>query len=471
MEKGANTFEYFFLITNVFILFIFYFHFYKNRHWFLRTYIIGKSLQLAGMLLLEFGRYLSFLQDRDITSIFFIVGFPFEIFGLISYDGRFSKKIFHSFVIASIILCIADVVMMLQHLKGILLPFTSIFFYNYGGIVLLSKKDKSRFRYLIGGSFIVYFLISLIIGLILISHPGHQSMFVQGIMQPPRNNILDLYSSLIYFVMIVSSIGYLVILKEQDELALDIANELMSKENLNLKKLDEQKNEFFSLIAHDLRGPIGTLTNLTEMLVGSRDKFRQVDYEKWLDLINQTATRTYTLLNNLLQWARSESGTLTPNPEIINLKELIDDVIRLMQAFAEGKNIQLTSNCPGDIEIFADREMIRTVIRNLISNGIKFTNNNGSIQVKAKHGKHPVISVTDSGIGMSSEVKNNLFALNSSYSTPGTNKEEGSGIGLKLTQEFVKRNNGRIWIESTEDVGTTFYVKLPARGTDNVMIN
>lgn len=458
--------EYFFLITNAYILFIFYFHFYKNRYWFLRTYIFGKSLQLAGILLIEFSRSISFLQNWDITSIFFMVGFPFEIFGLISYDGHFNKKIFHSFVIATIILCIADVVMIPLQLTGALFPFASIFFYSYGGIILLRKKDKSRFRYLIGVTFIVYSLVSVLMGMILISQGGLPPWPdpVHDIMPPSGNNIIELHSSLLYFVMIVSSIGYLVILKEQDELALDIANERISKENLNLKKLDEQKNEFFSLIAHDLRGPIGTLTNLTEMLVGSRDKYRQVDYEKWLNLISQTATRTYTLLNNLLQWARSESGTLIPNPEIINLKELIDDVIRLMQAFAQGKNITLTSDCPGDIEIFADKEMIRTVIRNLISNAIKFTNNNGSILVKAKHGKHPVISVTDSGIGMSSEVKNNLFALNSDFSTPGTNKEEGSGLGLKLTHEFVRRNNGRIWIKSTEDVGTTFYVRLPGRG-------
>jgi signal transduction histidine kinase len=108
-----------------------------------------------------------------------------------------------------------------------------------------------------------------------------------------------------------------------------------------------------------------------------------------------------------------------------------------------------------------DREMTRTVIRNLISNAIKFTKENGNIELNAKPGEEVIFSVSDSGIGMSQEVINKLFALDSNYSTPGTNKEEGSGLGIKLTHEFVSKNNGRIWAESTLDVGSTFYVSFP----------
>ena len=129
-----------------------------------------------------------------------------------------------------------------------------------------------------------------------------------------------------------------------------------------------------------------------------------------------------------------------------------------------GKNIQLTSTGVDNIMAFADAEMMRTVIRNLISNAIKFTNSGGNIRVDIKQAKMPVISVTDTGLGMSSEIQNKLFALDSNYTTPGTNKEEGSGIGLKLSHEFVIKNNGKIWVESTLGVGTTFYVSLPATG-------
>jgi two-component system, sensor histidine kinase and response regulator len=463
MERGLGPFQYFFLINNLYILFIFIFHFYKNRHWFLRTYIIGKSLQLLGILAIEFGKNNSLSNTMGIADLFFIVGFPFEIFGLISYNGHFNKKIFNIFLYTTILICLADVVMMLKQSKIGIISFSSIFFYIYAGIVLLIKKDRSRFRYLIGVTFIAYSIFSGIMALI--PNPDMPPIptpsSIKNMMPPIKNNIRESYESFMYFVMLVSSIGYLVILKEQDEFALDKAKEQINKENLTLKKIDGEKTKFFSIIAHDLRGPIGTLAKLTEILVESKSKFKEADFDKWLSMINQTATRTYTLLNNLLQWARSESGALMPHPEIIILKELSDEVIHLMQAFAHGKNIQLESNCPDNIQIFVDREMTRTVIRNLISNAIKFTKENGTIQVNAKQGEEIIYSVSDSGIGMSKEVINKLFALDSNYSTPGTNKEEGSGLGIKLTNEFVSKNNGRIWVESTLGVGSTFYVSFP----------
>jgi two-component system, sensor histidine kinase and response regulator len=472
MGNGPQPFEYFYLISNVYILFIFCFHYYRNRHWFLRTYIIGKSLQLAAILLLQTSKFFLFTGQMEVASMFLIAGFPFEIFGIISYDGRSNNKTFNVFLYATILFCLINMVMIFMNLEPAMIWIGSIFFYNYGGIVLLSRKDKSRFRYLIGVVFIAFSLFSAIFTLIDLFHFAYPpDMPPPGDMMPPNNNILESYKTImesyngmIYFVMLVSSIGYLVILKEQDEVALEIANTKISKENITLKKLDEEKNKFFSIIAHDLRGPIGTLAGLTEMLIESKERQETGEYEKELDLINLTATRTYTLLNNLLQWARSESGALTPHPEMIDMNGMTDEVVRLMQPFAMGKNIQLTNTGADNIKAFADPEMMRTVIRNLISNAIKFTNSGGNIRVDIKQTNIPVISVTDNGLGMSSEIQNKLFALDSNYTTPGTNKEEGSGIGLKLSHEFVIKNNGKIWVESTLGVGTTFYVSLPATG-------
>jgi signal transduction histidine kinase len=456
-----NPFEYFFLISNVYILLIFFFYFYKNRHWFLRTYIIGKTIQLAGILLFEFSKSMPGSIFTDIAGILFIVCLPFEIFGIISYNGRFDKKTFKIFFYATIILCILDLIGRPLHLRINIYDLSTVLFYCYGGIVLLRLKDKSRFRYLIGINLLLYSFLATILIISITQMAFHpDEVFIPGNM-PRFNNIRETYNNLIYFIMLVTSIGYLVILKEQDEFALDLANEQINKENLMLKKLDEDKNKFFSIIAHDLKGPIGTLTNLTELLIESKENHREKEYDKWLNLINQTATRTNTLLNNLLQWGRSESGALVTHPETIDLKHLINEVIRLMQPFAQGKDIHLMNNCPDNCIIFADKEMIRFVIRNLISNAIKFTKENGNICLHATSDKETILTITDTGIGMSSKVIGNLFAFDSTYSTRGTNNEEGSGLGLKLTSEFVTKNSGRIWAESTPGVGTTFYVSLP----------
>jgi two-component system, sensor histidine kinase and response regulator len=303
MENGPNSFGYFFLISNLYILFVYYFHFYKNRHWFLRTYIIGKSLQLAGMILLEFWRNSPPDYHWDIAGIFFIICFPIEIFGIISYDGYFNKRIFRVFLYVTILLCITNLVVLIGRIRLELIQLSSLFFYTFGGVVLLRKNDKSRFRYLIGITYLAYSFITIFLILVIAMHISSQlpQDFSPDTIYPIYK-IRQLHDNMIYFVMIISSIGYLVILKEQDEWDLEIANKRINEENLGLKKLDEEKNKFFSLMAHDLKGPIGSLANLTELLLESKDKLQLKDYEKWMNLINQSATRTYTLLNNLLQW-------------------------------------------------------------------------------------------------------------------------------------------------------------------------
>jgi signal transduction histidine kinase len=154
---------------------------------------------------------------------------------------------------------------------------------------------------------------------------------------------------------------------------------------------------------------------------------------------------------------------LNPNPERIKLNEIINEVVRLQQVFALSKNIQLINNCTEEMVVYADKEMMMTVIRNLLSNAIKFTMNNGEVQINKQPGNDIVIGISDNGLGMSNDVVKKLFAINSTYTTPGTNNEEGTGLGLKLTSEFINKNKGKIWVESTKGKGSTFFIKLSSK--------
>ena len=463
--------SYYILISNIYILFIFFYHYLKNRQWFVRYYIIGKTMQVAGLLMFGLIKSHEILDTWYPNGFLIIAGFSFEIFGIISYDSLFNKKISRQFIFATgllFLLLISSVRFHKMHV--IVLDAGTFFFFSYGGVLLLKKKDKSRFRPIIGYTFIIYSLFRLVGLIVSVSTnmpempPPDMEMVPHAMPQPELNfNIGDTSRKLMYLVTVISSISYLIILKEQDELAIARVNKQMAKENKSLRALDEEKNKFLSIVAHDLKGPIGTLANITEMLVEQKKRLEREDYEKWLTIIKESTTRTYTFLNNLLQWARSESGNLTPKPVMLNVKELATEIIKLMEVYAGNKHISLVNNCPDNAMIYADKEMISTVLRNLISNGIKFTDKDGTISVTAKVGDTTTISVTDTGVGISAEKVKKIFDLDSQYSTKGTQNENGTGLGLKLSYEFVEKNNGKMWVKSEPGKGSSFYFSLPKR--------
>ncbi len=473
--RGMN-FDYF-LISNIYILFIFIYQYLKNKQWFVKYYIIGRALQLMGILLMDITRQPFFTDTLHMHGLLIIVGMPFEIFGLISYNEKFNKERLIQFMLLSgLLLLLLVIPTKIKQINIISIDTGTFFFFLFGGIQLIKKKDNSKFRLIIGYSFIIYalFRLAAIISTLLTANPefmlpppdNNLPQQIPQLMPPPDHrgfNIAGASQTLMYFVSIISSISYLIILKEQDELAIARINKQIAKENKNLKALDEEKNKFFSIVAHDLKNPIGTLASISEMLVDKKSKLQREDYERWIAIIKESTTRTYTFLNNLLQWARSESGTLNPNPVILNSKEITNEIIRLMDTYAQNKQIEIHNNCPDDVVIYADKEMISTVLRNLISNAIKFTNKEGVISIDAKKGKTTTMSVTDSGVGIKAEKAKNIFNLDSSHSTDGTENEKGTGLGLKLSYEFIEKNNGEIWLKSEPGKGSTFYFNLPSQ--------
>lgn len=231
---------------------------------------------------------------------------------------------------------------------------------------------------------------------------------------------------------------------------------------LELEEVNKTKDRFFSIIAHDLRNPFNSLLGITENLIENFNDFEPEEIKEYLTLLLQSSQQGYNLLENLLNWSRSQTGKLKINAKVLNVSELIDTSIELMLNNAASKNLEIINNVSFDILAFADENMITTVLRNLLSNAIKFTPYNGSIRFEAtKHKKMIEVCIADNGVGMTEETMNNLFKIDVFTSTLGTNKEPGTGLGIILCKEFIEKNNGKIWVESSLNNGTIFYFSVP----------
>jgi len=241
--------------------------------------------------------------------------------------------------------------------------------------------------------------------------------------------------------------------------------------HLKLKYSQEQlqtanlaKDKFFSIIAHDLRAPVGNLGNGLDLIV---KKFGEYEDEKKLRLMNQlrhSAKRVCDLLENLLYWARSQRNEIDYRPENIDLRKIVEENIRLFSGIAKDKSVFLHSEISEDIPAYADADMAMLIVRNLISNALKFTDESGEIRVKAVSGGYfAEVSVADSGVGISKEDMKKLFNFNRHFTTYGTRNEKGSGLGLVLCNEFVRKNGGEIWVRSEDGEGSEFKFTLPGK--------
>jgi signal transduction histidine kinase len=229
-----------------------------------------------------------------------------------------------------------------------------------------------------------------------------------------------------------------------------------------LAELNRTKDKFFSIIAHDLKNPFNTLLGFSELLLENMPMFKPEQIEEYISIIFETSRSSYSLLENLLDWSRSQTGRIKLLKEEIDLYRIANENIKLLDSPALKKEIQLNNDIyPGTIA-FADNNMINTVIRNLLSNAVKYTGLGGVINIDCeKKGDLLCIHVRDNGIGMKPEVVEKLFRIDESISTKGTADETGTGLGLILCKEFIERNGGRLWVESDPDEGSIFYFTIP----------
>ena len=245
--------------------------------------------------------------------------------------------------------------------------------------------------------------------------------------------------------------------------------ESLEKVNKDLTDANNTKDKMFSIISHDLLGPIGNIKESLEVIVSGEVTMDEKNMQSFLQSVWASVGSSYSLLENLLFWARSQQGRLAHKPKKINLSTLIKDTIHLLKGVASQKSIQLKSNLQTEEMVFADRNAVKTILRNLMSNAIKFTEANGLITIDAKKRDDGflLISLADNGIGMDQKTKDNLFQKFKNEPRWGTDGEKGVGLGLVITREFVEKHRGTIWVNSEVGKGSTFYFTLPREQEGN----
>jgi signal transduction histidine kinase len=237
------------------------------------------------------------------------------------------------------------------------------------------------------------------------------------------------------------------------------------KAEKQLIQLNTDKDRFISILAHDLRSPFFSLLGLSEML---RNKLREYSIEKtekMVDSICNVARKTYELLEDTLQWANVKSKNLTYSPATLNLSEIITEVAEILEPSAKLKNITIGINSNIDLPVFADIYMLKAILRNLVSNALKYTNEGGRIEISSStDNSFTIVKIKDNGIGIVPEILEKLFNISSIHSSKGTANETGTGLGLLLCKEFVDRHGGKIWIESELYKGTQVSFTIPNQG-------
>lgn len=248
---------------------------------------------------------------------------------------------------------------------------------------------------------------------------------------------------------------------EQKNKEISNALEQIQKQKEQLEEVNQSKDRFFSIIAHDLRSPINSLLGFTNLLSNYADAMTTTEVKKISNDLNKSLQNVLQLIEDLLTWARSQMNKVDFKPENVSINQIIKDDLELSTILFDKKEILLKTDIEPQLYAFADGDHVKFVLRNLITNALKFTNRNGEVCIKAfNKEKFIQIDVRDNGVGMPPEVRDKLFKMDTVKSTTGTDNEKGTGLGLLLCKEFIKKNGGDIWVESKENEGSCFSFTL-----------
>lgn len=252
-------------------------------------------------------------------------------------------------------------------------------------------------------------------------------------------------------------------------IARDITDRKNAEQKLKESKLELEdqihlKDKFLSIIAHDLRDPFNILIGYSDLILNQLNDVDQEKLEKYIQAINISSNNAYNLLNNLLDWSKSESRKINYTPEEFNISKTIDHVVASLNYAASAKEIMIRKKYEDHILVYCDENMLKTVLRNLIGNAIKFSYKKSELFIKVSTEKHQlIVSIADTGIGMNEETLEKIFLPESQFTKPGTVNERGTGLGLKISKEFVTEWGGRIWVDSTFGKGSTFSFSIPKK--------
>lgn len=266
-------------------------------------------------------------------------------------------------------------------------------------------------------------------------------------------------------VVVVVLILYLYALKRRSNKQLKAVNAKVEQQNIELQNLNATKDKFFSILGHDLKSPLNSLSSFSSLLINYFDSLSKEEIQTLAKDLDKSLKNLYSLLDNLLEWARSQTGNINFTPEQFDLTTVLQENKELLQIQATSKEIIIHQDRTTPLIVLTHKHSITTVVRNLIANAIKFTPQGGSIKLQTSEKQHEVIvSIADTGVGMSDAVIQKLFRIDSKVSTLGTANEKGTGLGLVLCKDFVEKNGGRLWVESEEGKGSVFYFSIPNKG-------
>lgn len=276
-----------------------------------------------------------------------------------------------------------------------------------------------------------------------------------------NDNIYTLYLLISTSLLNIYSSKYVLVTIEDITKERNLQKELKEREK-QLEELIATKDKFFSIISHDLKNPFATISGFAKLLLEDYSNFGDEEREYFLRLIIQSSDNTYKLLENLLLWSKVQVGKMHSNLEKVYIADIINDEVSQLRSMADKKNIQINVSLTNNLSISLDKFMISTVLRNLITNAIKFTPKSGLISINAEEKNNKIkVSVKDNGVGIDNDNISKLFKTTEKFSLQGTEQEEGSGLGLILCKEFIDLHKGEIWVESQKGKGTCFTFSLP----------
>ncbi|MBT1690154.1 sensor histidine kinase [Dawidia soli] len=273
---------------------------------------------------------------------------------------------------------------------------------------------------------------------------------------------LYLYAFIALAVVILLLVLYQYMMKQRTNRMLEQTNATIQQQNLALQDLNATKDKFFSIISHDLKGPLNSLTSFSGLLINHTDSLSKDEIRMLAQDLDKSVKNLFALLENLLEWSRSQTGNIEFRPEVFDLATVMEENKALLTAQAQTKKIELAYKSEGTRIVQAHKNSVTTVVRNLLSNAIKFTPEGGSIWLTAESRQGQMqVAIADNGVGMSPEVVQKLFRIDTKHSTKGTANEKGTGLGLILCKDFIEKNGGRIWVESEPGKGSVFVFTLP----------
>ncbi len=461
-----------------FVFFIFYLIIYFSR----REYQKQQFLFFAFMNLFFVISYINNIFTHDFSNTFLLekiarVGFPLFIYVgicfLLEYTNLFKKKKILKAALVVFYLPAVIMVLIPETTTGVIkaynsYPLISLFIGNLVLFILtlmffLREKDlRSGFLFMI-------FMLNVFAGFI----DGYYFAVLKTkpyVLLTP--NTVFAINLIIFFILAVdhSKLYHLALnsSKKLEKLNQELENLVDKRTQKTIEyanKLEEANNtkdKFFSIIAHDLKNPFNTLIGYSDILKSDFREYGQDEIFQHLNVIYDTSVNGYNLLENLLKWSQSQTNKLLFEPSKINLHEIVQMCIEDNENQSQFKDIDVINDIPEAFHIVADENLLKTVLRNLINNAVKFTHRNGMISIGCKKDKEVVeVYVKDTGIGMSNNEKQKIFKIDTVNSKPGTEKEKGSGLGLILCKEFVEKHGGTIWVESQPNQGSIFKFTIP----------